>query len=474
MKAIYVYLIPIMLLLAFAVFLQFRLIQHNRTSMAVSSTQTIKLKLEELLSLLVFAETGQRGFLLTRDSTFYTQFAGAKKSLQVKLDELDPLVSSTGDSHFAEVKEVVASRISWLDSVVTTVDGLHATQYQRVFVNSKNISDRARAQINRMKSRQDQLLEKQIIENEEEKRYAFILIGVFSVLSVVLLTMAFLRLKREYKTKIGLATEAKILEDMVRRRTVEIRQINEKLNHQNKILEQKNAELTSFTFIASHDLKEPLRKIRLFGERLWDIESGRLSENGKHALDRITTSATRMQMLIDSVTNYSRFEEVNAFAETDLNICLENAITGINTSNEKKAGIEKSKLPVIKADPGQMEQLFINLLDNALKFTEGTKPLVQIRSSRITLKENPFWRISFIDNGIGFDEHYREKIFEIFQRLHPGKEYRGSGIGLAICKKIVSNHKGRITVNSQPGKGSVFTIILPENPELIQEPLSWS
>jgi signal transduction histidine kinase len=196
-------------------------------------------------------------------------------------------------------------------------------------------------------------------------------------------------------------------------------------------------------------------------------------EARKKYFERINSSAKRMSALIQSVLNYSRISQHGElFTTLDLNAILENAISDYElVISEKDAIIERDNLPTIKGIPLQMSQLFSNLLSNSLKFSKG-QPVVKISSSRVTGKEivrlfpsvdtaQPYVKVVFADNGIGFDQKYADKIFTIFQRLHSRDEYAGTGIGLALCKRIVDNHFGYIAAKGEPGKGSTFTIYLP-------------
>jgi light-regulated signal transduction histidine kinase (bacteriophytochrome) len=236
------------------------------------------------------------------------------------------------------------------------------------------------------------------------------------------------------------------------------------LSRQNLELEQKNKELNSFTYVASHDLKEPLRKISIFSSRVTETEEQNLSPQGNDYLNKIMQNSNRMQNLIDSILTYARAEREMAFTQTDLTEVAKNAISTLQeTIDEKEATVEYANLPVIAAIQEQMEQLFINLISNSLKYSKaGVKPRITINAEKQTGTGATWWKISFADNGIGFDEAYKEKIFQIFQRLHTKDQYSGTGIGLAICKKIMDNHNGSISASSTPNEGAVFTVILPE------------
>jgi len=248
---------------------------------------------------------------------------------------------------------------------------------------------------------------------------------------------------------------------------------NMALEERNRELEQSNKELASFNHIASHDLQEPLRKIQTFISRLSEKESLNLSQSGKEYFTKIQSLAIRMRSLIDDLLQFSRTRKIEkTFELTSLNLLLENAKQElIQDIEEKKADIQTSELPVLKVIPFQIQQLFINLIGNSLKYSKpGIAPVIIIGYEEINadeygfLKNNnqkKYHKISITDNGLGFEQQYSEDIFILFYRLHPKSEFAGSGIGLSICKKIVENHDGYILAESKPGIGSTFSCFLP-------------
>ena len=245
------------------------------------------------------------------------------------------------------------------------------------------------------------------------------------------------------------------------------------LRARNAELNRSNAELEAFNRVVSHDLQEPLRKIQMFLSRLDEAEKSKLSEKGNEYLNKVDKAASRMQSLIVNLLTYSRIGSTDEdFEKVDLNQTIEKVSEDMAEAiTEKHAKIEHETLPAVEGIPFQMEQLFGNLLSNALKYSDPKKETrVLIKSEKVNKDQIPedfmktsknYHKISFVDNGIGFTNENSDKIFEFFQRLHQKSEYSGTGIGLAICKKIVENHHGFIHATSELSKGSAFIIYLP-------------
>ena len=245
------------------------------------------------------------------------------------------------------------------------------------------------------------------------------------------------------------------------------------LENKNIELVQSNAELASFAYIASHDLQEPLRKIQTFASRIVEIDFNNLSENGREHLKRMQNSAKRMQTLIDDLLTYSRTNTVDReFKSVDLGLLVEEVKGDLKEEiQQKNATIEADGMCKVIVIPFQFRQLLYNLISNSLKFSSlQYHPQIKIQSQIVKgeklneerlSKENKYCHISIMDNGIGFEQQYSEKIFELFQRLHGKAQYNGTGIGLAIVKKIVENHKGIITAKSDTNQGATFDIYIP-------------
>ena len=254
----------------------------------------------------------------------------------------------------------------------------------------------------------------------------------------------------------------------------EVQERTKELAEANQLLQQTNVELNQFAYIASHDLQEPLRKIRTF-TNLMLANFGEIPEKAALFVNKINSSSERMQTLINDVLKFSLLsKEREKFETVDLNQIVKNVVVDYELLIEQKyANVSVANLPNIEAIPLQMNQLFTNLLSNALKFNNSDRsPDIKInceilsQSAIAAHKElipgRVYYLIEFADNGIGFDQENAEQIFTIFQRLHGRSAYEGTGIGLAICKKITLNHHGLIFAKSSVDSGASFTVILPE------------
>ncbi|TCJ12671.1 hybrid sensor histidine kinase/response regulator [Flaviaesturariibacter flavus] len=283
---------------------------------------------------------------------------------------------------------------------------------------------------------------------------------------LILKVRNFYRLYEKTQALKAAERELKLLNEGLERRVAER---TRELLETNRELEISNHDLQQFASVASHDLKEPLRKIQLFGNMIKDADvlHGRPASH----LEKIIGSAERMSNLIQDLLSVTRLSESVHFARADLATLVDEVLSDLElVIREKGATIDIGPLPQLYVIPGLIRQLFLNIIGNALKFSRpGVPPLIQVRAG-FTETPDPeaplagsgaYCRIEISDNGIGFDEKYAGKIFTLFQRLHAREEYEGTGIGLAIVKKIVEKHKGLIFPRSTPGEGARFIIFLP-------------
>lgn len=264
----------------------------------------------------------------------------------------------------------------------------------------------------------------------------------------------------------------------------EIVKARQSIETANERLRQSNRELQDFAYVASHDLQEPLRKVQAFGDRLQRKCAEMLNDEGKDYVKRMRDAAGRMQILINDLLTFSRVAtKAQPFKEVDLKKVAAEVVSDLEIRIEQTGGrVEIEDLPLIDADAVQMRQLLQNLIGNALKFHRAEeKPVVRVYAETLHANgasfqmngeeihigdaSSDFCRLIVVDNGIGFEEKYLDRIFTVFQRLHGRSEYEGSGIGLAVCRKIVERHGGAITAKSKPGAGAAFLIDLPVRQE---------
>jgi light-regulated signal transduction histidine kinase (bacteriophytochrome) len=275
----------------------------------------------------------------------------------------------------------------------------------------------------------------------------------------------------EQRTAALMESNISLAEQMAENETMlaEVRAFSEQL-------QQSNRELEDFASVASHDLQEPLRKILAFGDRLKARSGDSLSDEGRMYLDRMQNAAGRMQVLINDLLTFSRVAtRAQPFERVSLGAIVREVASDLEARVDETGGrIEIGELPEVDADPTQMRQLFQNLLGNGLKFRRPDEPPIVRVSGRVLTgngrldsgnsasdEDAPFCEIRIEDNGIGFDEKYLDRIFNIFQRLHGRNVYEGTGIGLAVCRKIVERHGGTISARSRPNEGAAFIVTLP-------------
>ncbi|RYF70009.1 MAG: PAS domain-containing sensor histidine kinase, partial [Cytophagaceae bacterium] len=242
----------------------------------------------------------------------------------------------------------------------------------------------------------------------------------------------------------------------------------QQLEAMNRELLRSNDSLQQFAYVASHDLQEPLRKIQAFGDLLDAQYGSQLDKFGHDAISRMQSAATRMSMLITDLLAYSRISaNRQPFQPVNLDQVLTDVLGDLEVSfNENQATLQRTPLPTVAGDPMQLRQLFQNLLSNSLKFQlpigkRETQPHIQIDCHQELIDGHIWYDIAISDNGIGFDPKYTDRIFQVFQRLHGKQAYAGTGVGLAICKRVIESHGGNLTAHSQPGKGATFLIHIP-------------
>ena len=450
--------------------LEARLFTTNRVINAVNRLHVAVLRVE----------SGQRGYMLTGDEEYLTDYTETLGVIGELMDEVEvSSFSSDINDQSVHIEKLLALTKAKINEVIEGVELYKAGNEQQavILVNS----DKG---INLYK--QFETLFREIDDSERDmqgthlanlmslRRDSVNTLIISSATTLLLIITVFLLLKinsREHeKYQADLESVNEDLESRIADRTQELSVYSDELARSNR-------ELEDFAFVASHDLQEPLRKIRAFGNRLESGYNDVIDERGRDYLARMLNAAERMSMLISDLLAFSRVSTRGKdFDDVNLKTAVESILGDLEIAiTEKSAQINVGDLPTVRGDKSQLEQVFLNLLSNALKFqSEGVTPVVNVSAQDATeeetkdllLSEEYEWtKITVSDNGIGFDQSFAEKIFAPFQRLHGRSEYKGTGIGLAVCRRIVERHNGQITATSAPGKGATFSIIMPKDSE---------
>ena len=450
--------------------------------------------LGEVLATVLDAETGQRGFLITEEKGFLEPYTVANARVDQRLEDLERLLSDNDRqlANLAELKELIHKRLKILADVLDLKrsQGSAAARSHLASGRGKVAMERVRAKVNEMEQIERGLLVERNGESETAYWTAVVAGAIASLLGLLLAIAGYILLRRDIHLRNVAAANLQAandrLEERVHERTATINNMISALRDEIQVrsaaeesakqsaeeLERSNRELDQFAAVASHDLQEPLRKIQAFADRLEAHAREQLGEQGRDYLDRILNSASRMRRLIDDLLAYSRVTTKGlSFTPVSLHQVVEEVIGDLEGRLQQTGGtITCDELPSVAADPLQMRQLFQNLLANALKFHRPhVAPQVTVASAIISpaadssdeTERGMQLQVKVRDNGIGFEPEYKERIFDLFQRLHGRDDYEGTGIGLAICKKIVERHGGTISADSIPQNGAVFTITLP-------------
>jgi signal transduction histidine kinase len=502
------FLISTLVLLSLSIFSYVRINKLIHASKLVNHTQRVKIALERTFAELLQAETAQRGYLHARDSSFLHELSGALIKVESYQDEVDSLTrgNPTQQANVEVLRKVVSKRILFLKNLLH--DGLNAKLPDYRWLQGKSLMNDVRIQVNKMQREEELLLLRDTAILNQEAYFTPLFTFILISCSLIFLVAAYFRILSELKTSSRLKSVLEQKQQELKASNEELLQRNEEtlsainrikenelflkqqkrqLEENNKDLLRLNKELELFNHISSHDLQEPLRKIQIFASRLQSGEVQKLSDRGKDDLSRMQDAAFRMQSLIEDLLAYSRTTTTDkVFVATNLRNIAEEVKEGFREEMQShNAMIEVGVMCDAKIIPFQFRQLMQNLVSNAIKFSNPGKPVhIKISSRLISYEEikkaniefpspdagqpisgnrlnSQYCHISVSDNGIGFETQYKERIFEIFQRLHPKTAFRGTGIGLAIVKKIVENHNGIIHATGEPGKGACFDIYFP-------------
>ena len=438
--------------------------QYSNDMQRVRHTYQVTESLENILSLIKDVETGSRGYVITNDTTYLEPYREALKQLPGEIELLRILTTDN---------KIQIQRRVRLEKLIDEKLGITKSRIDiRVFdqrnwavsAESKVRMDRLRKHVALMIATERIMMDMRNRQAERSFRNTLIIIFALSLLTFLTLAISYRVLEQELRHR-------QQTED-------QLREYETQLRGQIRQLEASNEELERFAFVASHDLQEPLRKIQSFANLITDRYSNLFDADSMLFMGKISSSAERMSKLIKDLLNFSR---ISSHREEFTPVALNDIVRRILDDQELRikgmnVHVEVDDLPGIQGIPSQMDHLFNNLISNALKFVRpGVQPLLRIQarpvdgSSYVGLNTGrAYYEITIEDNGIGFDEKYLDHIFKVFQRLHGKSTFEGTGIGLAICKRVVMYHHGYITARSQPDEGTTFVVVLPESQSLQQ------
>jgi len=405
------------------------------------------------LSIIREVESGQRGYLLTRDPAFLPAFFDAQREQRIAFNTLQRLVADdpAQKARLVRLNALVTRRISLMERTLF----LRQLDPQAAVVDSMRLG---RLYTDSIRAGFEELINEersQMAEREREQINAInnvpILTLLLSALALVILVLGYVFARRQHAVEL-------LYRDELRRNNLR--------------LSQQNQELEQFAYIASHDLQEPMRKVQTLADRILYKHREELNPDVLDALERIRLSSDRMRMLVQDVLQYSRIRHDDTpAAPVDLGAALRDALELLDeTIRDKNATVSASPLPVVYGMHAQWVQVFLNLLSNAFKFAKDDQPphvsitvekLQPTRHANGDVTGTALYKISVSDNGIGFEERYAEKVFQVFKRLHAADRYPGTGIGLALVNKIVQVHQGTVEAHSAPNKGTTIIIYLP-------------
>lgn len=426
-----------------------------------NTTKSVLRSIKEFYSAVQEAELGVRGYFLTEDESYLSIYFDSLDQIRTTLLLLkgyDYRVAGQAQ-RLAQLEELVVTHLSDMASFIEVRQSLDSRADSTLALSTNILQSHQWMQqfgaiVDDMESREYDLLEKQsrLATSSRESVFLNLMIATLVGVGLVLLIGVLVHRAMRYQQQ-----ETQRLERMVQERTLKLEQYSSELQRSNR-------ELQDFAFVASHDLQEPLRKIRAFGDRLQSSYAEALGD-GADYVQRMQKAADRMSRLVQDLLAFSRVStSPNPFEPVALDDVVDEVLENLELKiADSGARIERDPLPRIEADASQMRQLLQNLLLNALKFVPPeVRPHIQIRCRELSpAGEIRQYQLQVCDNGIGIDPAYADKIFQPFQRLHGRDQYEGTGIGLAICRRIVERHGGAIDVISAAGEGARFVITLP-------------
>jgi signal transduction histidine kinase len=416
--------------------------------------------LDAVLTNLLDIESGVRGYILTGDESYLGPYSSATNQIAQNLRELRTLTADNPaqQKSLDFLEPTVGARLQRAEFMIELRkrEGLEGAAAPPQLGVGKQAMDQIRDRIEAMKGEEDRLLRSRTQTADRSSGDTTFLIVAGDTIAVAFGCIAGLVIAQEMKQRRRAEESVKQLNADLERR---VEERTAELASQTKELERSNTELQQFAYVASHDLQEPLRMVASFTQLLAKRYADKIDDDGRDFINFAVDGATRMQTLITDLLNYSRVgTQAKPLAATDSEAVLRKVLEGLQFAIEDNdATVTYDPLPAVLADWMQLGQLFQNLLTNALKFHSTAPPKIHVSAQRV----RDCWRFSFRDNGIGIAPEHADRIFVIFQRLHTKTEYPGTGIGLAICKKIVERHGGRIWIEPCEGGGTTFSFTMP-------------
>lgn len=458
-----IFFITISVLLVIPILLYLAILNFIESYNWVNHTWEVEYKVQRYFSGVKFSESAARAYLLTGDSTYLADKKKFEAALPQYTYNLKYLISDNPEQvvNMHRLDSMVHLRLARLDSTLEMYrKGVPMAVLEHRMAGGRRMMMMTEQLANEMFRVESELLTKREQDRDRYIRFLPIYLVALTIVLLMVVVFIFLSLQRQLKER--------------ERMQQQLEEQNRDLLEQKLALENTNEELESFNYIASHDLKEPLRKILTFSSMLQKQEQQQLSERGNFNLHKLISAAQRMQLLLEDLLAYTRLgSDTNPSVPVDLNEVArqvqENLAEQITQSH---AQVTVHPLPVVTGIAFQLNQLFENLLSNALKYRRSDiAPQIEISCSTVAAANLPapahpnhtqYFHIAVADNGMGFPQEFAHKLFQLFSRLHNNKEISGTGIGLTICKKVVENHQGFITAESKSDCGATFHIFLPQ------------
>ncbi|MBB1310610.1 CHASE3 domain-containing protein [Pseudoalteromonas sp. SR41-8] len=448
----------------------------TQTQQRLDDTNMLNTAIEKLHLSIVQAESGQRGYLLTGDKDYLAPYNDAIMQLNSQatlVKNLRTEIAGQADK-VARLLFLVDDKVAVLTRTVdlALADKERRAHYLLETHQGRKLYEQIRVLADEIQDAESAFKTVQFRKLGQIKKEAKLTFAITAVTSALLILGMFML------TRINLHTAAKYQQELEYQNETLASKVTERtqeLTLYSDELSRSNRELEEFAFVASHDLQEPLRKIQAFSDRLETMFKDELGEKGVDYIARMKNAAQRMSNLINDLLEFSRVTTRGKdFADTDLKQVLDDVLSDLEIAiKESNAQVNVGEMPVIQADLSQMQQLFLNLISNAVKFRRpDVAPIITIEYQHHTEFNDDYnteleWQIITVkDNGIGFAPEYTDKIFVPFQRLHGRSQYKGTGIGLSVCRRIVERHGGTIAAQSETGEGATFIIKLPVESEL--------